>query len=176
MTRCRKVAIVVRNHRFASGARWIRRGAILFTIVVAGTSVSFATPPTINSISLRGLQIGGKTTIAIDGNDLLPEPRLILSSGAATAPAASAIADQEVRANGTSQHVEISTTLRRDIPAGLYHLRIVTRGGISNPLVVGLDSLPQLPVAPELTTLPAAVSGTIGGGQVVQTIVLTEER
>jgi hypothetical protein len=170
MTRRREVAYVVGNHRFASGARWIRRSAVLFVAVnVIGAAGSFAAPPTINSISLRGLQIGGKTTIAIDGNDLLPAPRLILSTGASTAPAASAITDQDVRANGTSQHVEISATLSRDVAAGLYHLRVATRGGVSNPLVVGLDSLPQLPVVPELTTLPAAVSGTIDGGQVVQT-------
>lgn len=127
-------------------------------LLLAGTAVAGA--PTISSISLRGLQTGATTTLAIDGGDLLLEPRLVLPVP---------IAKQSVRAGATAQHVEIEVSLAADVPPGIYNLRLATAGGISNPVLVGIDSLAQLPVAPQTSTLPAALSGTVGGGQIVQT-------
>src|SRR5437764_4653932 len=70
-------------------------------VAMLAASVS-AAAPTINSISLRGLQIGATTTIAIDGNDLMPEPRLMLPV---------AIAKQSIRSGATPQHVEFEVAL-----------------------------------------------------------------
>ena len=116
--------------------------------------------PTINSVSLRGLQTGATTTIAIDGSDLSPDPRLML---------AVPIAKQAVHSGATAQHAEFDVELPADSPSGIYNLRVATPNGISNPALIGIDSLAQLPVTPQLSTLPAAISGTIGGGQTVQT-------
>jgi hypothetical protein len=133
--------------------------AALATLVVTlVASVTFAAP-TINSVSLRGLQTGATTTIAIDGYDLVPEPRLMLPV---------AIAKQSLYSGATPQHVEFEVTLG-DVTPGIYNLRLATPGGISNPLLIGVDSLAQIPVAPQISALPAAISGTIGGGQMVQT-------
>jgi hypothetical protein len=170
MARCRKVAFVAQSRRCVRRMCCIPTVALSLAVIVASQPAAlFAAGPSINSVSLHGLQIGGKTTIAIDGNDLLPEPRLILTSSAAPSSSGLPITEQTIQPKGTPQHVEISATLSRDIGAGLYHLRVATRGGISNPLLVGADTLPQIPVAAELSSLPAAMSGVISGGQVVQT-------
>ena len=141
--------------------------AVAGFFVAAGSAAAIAGPPVISSISLRGLQIGANTTIAIDGSDLLPAPRLILLDK--TVFAWDGVLTAEIHPGSTPQHVEFDITLGSGVDPGIYQLRIATAGGISNPVLVGLDSLAQIPVTPLLTALPAAVSGTIGGGQVVQT-------
>lgn len=136
-----------------------------FAATVVATIASFACSvacgaPTINSVSLRGLQSGATTTIAIDGSDLSPDPRLMLSVP---------IAKQSLRPGATAQHAEFDIELPTDSPPGIYNLRVTTPNGISNSVLIGVDSLAQLPVSPQLSTLPAAISGAIGGGQTVQT-------
>src|SRR5262245_4847781 len=98
MTRRRKVAFVARSRGRSSRWRCITPRAQLLAVVVALQAAAlFAAGPSINSISLRGLQIGGKTTIAIDGNDLLPEPRVILTSSAAPGSNTSPITEQTIQ-------------------------------------------------------------------------------
>ena len=41
-----------------------------------------ARQPEIRNVNIRGLQIGAKTTLAIDGTDLLPAPRVFLDDQA----------------------------------------------------------------------------------------------
>jgi len=143
-----------------------------FSIISAICSLGIATvavaaPPTISNLSLRGLQLGATTTLAIDGANLLPQPVLLLG-----AP----IAKQTVRPGAAATHVEIDVTLDSGIAAGIYHLRIATDGGASAPVAVGLDTLPQRPIGSSPTplppgSLPAAFSGTLAGGQSADTFV-----
>jgi hypothetical protein len=133
---------------------------MIVAIVAIFTGSTALAAPTINSISLRGLQSGTATTIAIDGSDLLPGPRLVL---------AVPVTKQTVRSGATAQHAEFDVELPADAPPGIYNLRVANASGISNAVLIGVDSLGQLPVTPRLSTLPAAISGTIGGGQTVQT-------
>jgi hypothetical protein len=129
------------------------------TCLIASVA-AIGAPPVINSISLRGLQAGATTTIAITGSDLLPNPRLMLPVP---------IAKQTLRSGASGGHIEMEIALGADVTPGVYNLRLAAPNGISNPVLIGIDSLAQLPVSPQLSTLPAALSGTVAAGQVVQT-------
>ena len=65
--------------------------------------------------------------------------------------------------------------LARDIPPGHYPLRVQTAGGVSNPLPVAIDRLPQLPAAGSTpdkpVALPAALSETLSGAQQVRVYI-----
>ena len=145
-----------------------RTAWILATIcILAHESTAVAAPPAISNISLRGLQIGATTTLAIDGADLMPQPQLMLPVP---------IAKQTVHPGGAANHVEIDVTLDASVTAGIYHLRVSTAGGISGAVAVGIDTLPQKPIGTATTplpatALPAAFSGTLGGGQTADTVV-----
>jgi hypothetical protein len=134
---------------------------------VAIETAAVAAPPTISNISLRGLQVDAKTTLAIDGSDLMPQPQLLLGVP---------IVRQTVRPGGKPNHVEIEVTLDSDVTAGIYHLRVATAGGVSAPVPIGLDRLPQRSMSSASTplppaVLPAAFSGTLSGGQTAEATV-----
>src|SRR5688572_24489574 len=78
--------------------------------------------PTVTSISLRGLQAGGTTTITLQGSDLLTDPKLM---------APFAITKQEVLPNATNQQVQIQVTLDASVSPGIYPLRLASGKGIS---------------------------------------------
>ena len=52
---------------------------------------------------------------------------------------------------------------------GLVPIRVANAQGISNPVVVGVDALPQVAFSERLTELPVALHGTVGGAQVLRT-------
>lgn len=121
---------------------------------------AIAAPPTVRSVSVRGLQIGGVTTLAIDGSDLLPNPRLAMSIP---------IAGQTVKPNATDARVEIDVTLDDKASPGLCNLFLATDGGVSERIVVALDRLPQRPFAATVEALPVAMHGALGGGMLKTT-------
>jgi len=116
--------------------------------------------PTITNLSVRGLTIGQPTTIVIDGADLLPDPQLVLPVK---------IASQTVKPNATANRVELDVTLDASAAPGIYLLRIASGKGISSPLAIGIDKLPQIQFAPQIATLPVAMHGSLGGPQVLKT-------
>lgn len=116
--------------------------------------------PQITALSLHGLQTGATTTLTVDGADLLPEPRLILSVP---------VASQIVRPGATATRLQLDVTLGPEVPPGIYLLRLATPHGISNGVAVGIDALPQQPVAPQITALPVALHGSLAGSSIVQT-------
>jgi hypothetical protein len=124
----------------------------------------FASPlfavPTITNVSVRGLTIGQPTTIVIDGADLLPDPQLILPVK---------IAVLAVKPGATANHVELDVTLDGSAAPGIHLLRVASGKGISNPLAVGIDKLPQIVFAPQIASLPVAMHGSLGGPQVLKT-------
>ncbi len=134
----------------------------LFTLAAA--VVCLETPlfaaPTITNVSVRGLTIGQPTTVVIDGSDLLPDPLLVLPVK---------IAAQTVKPNGTANHVEIDVTLDASAAPGIYLLRVASGKGISGPIAVGVDKLPQVAFAPQIASLPVALHGSLGGPQVLKT-------
>lgn len=129
---------------------------VALTFSVAQLAVA---APVIRNISLRGLQLGAPTTIVIDGEDLTPDPAIVLPL---------AIAAQTVK-SATPTRVEIDVTVAADAVPGLYNLRLASGRGISPPIVVSVDALPQLPFAETIASLPAAVHGNLGGSSVLKT-------
>src|SRR5262249_23659198 len=61
----------------------------------------------------------------------------------------------------TPSRVQIEVKLADTTPPGMYNLRIATVKGISNPVLVGIDALLQLPFQPKVEKLPAALHGSV---------------
>jgi hypothetical protein len=140
------------------------RSPVLRTLLALLALVPFApaafAAPQIASISPRGLTIGQPTTIVITGSDLAAQPQLLLPGG---------IAQQVVKGEAKPDRVEIEVTLAESASPGLMPLRVATATGISPAVVVGIDRLPQQTFSSEIPALPVALSGTVGGGQVLKT-------
>ena len=47
-------------------------------VAVASLATLANAAPQISSLSIRGLQIGGRTSITIDGSDLQPDPHIVV--------------------------------------------------------------------------------------------------
>lgn len=142
-----------------------RSPALLLAVVFAAatsamTSASTsAAEPVIRNLSLRGLQIGGTTTIAVDG-DALVEPRLLLPFPA----------QATLKPESTETRAVFDVALDGQVAAGLYSLRVVTPGGVSSGVIVAVDRFPQRPLEPKVESLPVALHGTVGGSATVKTV------
>ncbi|HEX5445464.1 MAG TPA: hypothetical protein VFW87_16680, partial [Pirellulales bacterium] len=134
--------------------------ALVALVLPALAARADAAAPTISNLSLRGLRTGATTTLVLNGADLLPEPRLLLSVP---------IAQQVVKEGATASQVQIDVTLDAATPPGIYQLRLATAGGISAPLAVGVDALPEMPFAAEIASLPVALNGSLQGSNVLRT-------
>lgn len=128
-------------------------------LLLAGTMAASAAPA-VNNVSLRGLQAGGTTTLTFAGSDLAASPKLI---------APFAIASQEVVGMPRGNQVQLKVTLADSVAPGIYSVRLATESGISAPIMLGVDRLAQLPFGETIESLPAALSGALGGGQIMKT-------
>jgi hypothetical protein len=113
----------------------------------------------VRNISVRGLQPGAATAVTIDGDDLGKAPKLLLPFPVT----------QKLGEKSTDKQAAFEVTPDAAVPPGLYHLRVVTDGGVSLPTVIAVDALPQKPFAAAVEALPAALHGTVGGSQVLET-------
>src|SRR5262245_16488140 len=92
---------------------------LLFHLAFAAHAI--ATEPSIRNVNLRGLQVGGATTIVVDGDDFGAAPKLLLPFAA----------QQELKAGSTDKQATFTVQLAADVPAGYYQLRVVNEGGAS---------------------------------------------
>lgn len=116
--------------------------------------------PEIGEVTPRGLQTGATTTLVVTGADLGPTTKIILPIP---------IASQKVEAGATDQRVSIAVTLPKETPPGIYPLRLANDRGISAAALVGVDDLPERPMAEDAGLLPVALNGAIGGATVLRT-------
>src|SRR5260370_8807469 len=114
--------------------------------------------PTVRNVSLRGLQIGGSTPLIVDGDDFGTAPRLLLPFPA----------DQKLKPGSTKVQATFDVTLDGNVEPGYHHLRVVTDDGVSAPVVIAVDRLPQRPVTAAVQQLPVALHGTVGGSPAVE--------
>lgn len=135
------------------------RQRIALPLIVLLATEAQAAPPTIANLASRGVPLG-TSTVVINGADLLPEPRLVLPVP---------IAGQKVKDGATANQVRIELSLDASVPPGIYPLRLVTAQGISAPLAVGVDALPESPFSPEIASLPVALTGALQGSAVLRT-------
>src|SRR5436190_13973147 len=92
-----------------------------------------AAEPVIANLNIRGLQIGGSTSLVIDGNDLGTSPRLLLNFPA----------KQALKPGGSANRAAFDVSLDGQVTPGYHQLRVVTDAGVSLPVVIGVDRLPQ---------------------------------
>ena len=139
---------------------WVaaRRGLLLVAFS-ALTSTASAGEPTIRNLSLRGVEIGAATTIVVDGDELGTAPRLLLPIAAG----------QQLKPGGTDKQATFEIVPEANVVPGIYQLRVVTDGGVSLPIVIAVDRLPQRPIAAVMEKLPVSLHGAVGGSTVVET-------
>jgi hypothetical protein len=136
-----------------------------WSLVLLVFSASFAcapleaTEPTIRNLNVRGLQVGGTTTVIVDGDDLTLSPRLLLPFPAT----------QTLKPGATDKQATFEVTLGDEVQPGYGHLRVVTDGGVSLPEAIGVDRLAQRTLAATLDQLPVALHGVVNGSAVVET-------
>src|SRR5262245_5643629 len=97
--------------------------------LLAGGSIVHAAP-NITNITPRGLEIGKATTIVITGTDLSADVQLVSEAK---------IASQQVKPDAKPNRVELEVTLDPATPPGLYAVRVADAGGISSPVMLGVD-------------------------------------
>jgi hypothetical protein len=119
----------------------------------------FAAEPTIRNVNVRGLQVGGSTTLTLDGDEFGTAPRLLLPFPV----------KQQRKTGSTNAQATFDVTLAADVVPGYYNLRVATDGGVSAPVVIGVDRLPQRPFGPEIAALPVALHAASVGSSAVET-------
>jgi hypothetical protein len=132
-------------------------GAVLIFWLLGSAAVA---APRIDKLSLRGLQAGGITTLVIEGGDLLSEPQIFLS-----APHAK----HTIKDGATAARLEVEFVIDGECESGIYLLRVGSASGISEPVALGIDNLPQIAFAPQLATLNVAMTGALSGSTVLST-------
>jgi hypothetical protein len=105
------------------------------------------------------LQIGKPTTLVITGTDLPTDAEVVIDAN---------IASQAVKPGAKRDRIEVEVTLDTQVQPGLYSVRVAGPDGISGPVTVGVDRLPQLAFSPSIESLPAALHGSVGAGQVLK--------
>lgn len=136
-------------------------GTALIIVVAGWLGVSSAwAAPSIARLSVRGLQAGGTTALVIEGSELGPNTVLLTTTPGVT---------MQVRPSSTPQRIEADVSVDAQTPPGIYLLRVASATGVSNGIAVGIDALPQMAFAPQLATLPAALSGELTGSAVLNT-------
>lgn len=119
----------------------------------------FAAEPNIRNVNLRGLQVGGTTTLTIDGDDFGKSPKLLIPFPA----------KQSLKSGSTDKQTAFEVTLDESVPPGYHNLRLFTDGGVSLPTLIGVEAMPQRPFGPEAGSLPVVLHGTVGGSAVLET-------
>ena len=133
---------------------------LLATVGLSMLAKASPAAPQLSNISLRGLKIGSTTTLTIEGADLLPDPRVVLSVP---------IASQTIHSGATASRCEVDVKLGQRIAPGFYNLRVANAKGISNALVISIDTLEQMPFASGVMSLPTALHGSLGDSPSLKT-------
>jgi hypothetical protein len=132
----------------------------LGSILLMGFAAPLQAAPSITNLSLRGLTAGQVISLAIDGAELTADSRIVLPVP---------ITSQVVKPGAKPNRIEVELTVAAEAPPGLYLLRIATNDGVSNPLTMGIDRLPQQAFAESISTTPIAMSGNLAGGTTMRT-------
>jgi len=134
--------------------------AVLFTFIAFNVSIQALTAaPTINNVSVPGIQAGATVQVTVTGAGLAPAPQIIASFPISSQKAV-------VGSDNSKAIIELTTT---KIRPGIHWLRIASDQGISNALSIGVDNLPQQPFAETVESLPVALSGDLSGGNILKT-------
>lgn len=143
----------------------IRRAGFRFFVFccailgLAALCASACAAPSIANVAPRGLQIGHSTTLTITGTELTADARLVSEAR---------FSSQTVKAGDEANRIELEVTVDPTTPPGLYAVRLADSSGISSPVMLGVDRLPQRAFSGALGQLPAAFSGVAAANQILQ--------
>jgi hypothetical protein len=126
-------------------------------VALAGRAIA---APQIKSISLRGLQAGAVNTLVIEGDELTPAPRVLL-----TAP----VARQVIKDGATANRLEIELALDSQLQSGVYLLRVASATGISPAIALAIDGLSQVAFNEQLPGRNVAMTGSLSGSTIAAT-------
>lgn len=141
-------------------SRESRLGLALLALVAWTSGVPLrAAQPEFRTVNVRGLQIGGSTTLVVEGDHFGVAPRLLLPFAG----------KQTLRPGFTDKLATFDVILEDAVPPGFHHLRVVTTGGVSLPVLIGVDRLPQQLLAATVDRLPVAMHGNLAGSTVAET-------
>jgi hypothetical protein len=114
--------------------------------------------PQVMALSSHGLQIGTRSRLVISGANLGQSPQVRLPFAGVR---------QSLQTGSSASAAIVDVTIPKDVPAGMYPLRIQSEDGLSAPVVVAVDHLPQRPAAGSSprkpAELPAAFFGEMSG-------------
>jgi hypothetical protein len=142
------------------------RTLALAFLFASPTVAVLADPPSLADLKPAGVPRGVATTLTVTGKGLAGSPRFF---GAVPL----ALAKGEPNKEGTAWTVGV--TVPPETPVGVYPVRVVTDGGISNPMLLAVGQVPQVEEkepnnTPEsafaLPVPPVVVEGQIGGADV----------
>lgn len=147
--------------------------ALLHRILIAAMLASFswlwtdlaaAQTPSISRTEPQGLPPGGTVDVKLRGGNLAGAAELWTSFSG------EAILAPDLKDNGKNNgEVVYRVSVPKDVPVGIYGLRVATPGGVSPLKLIAVDDLPSVPQAGDNTrpeaaqalTLPTAVDGTV---------------
>src|SRR4051812_10137067 len=124
--------------------------ASLLAVAVVALATQAHAAPQIKNISLRGLQAGAVNTLVIEGYELTPNPRILL-----TAP----VARQVIKDGATANRLEIELAPDSQLQSGIYLLRVASATGISTAVALGVDGLTQVAFAEQMPGRNVAMTG-----------------
>jgi len=141
----------------------ILRLAVLSLLLPA---IAHAAPPTVATITPRGLERGKPVTLLITGTNLTPQTRLQLPFPAKQEPI------EDPKPNPAS--IKLLITAEATVPTGIYPIRAVTADGLSGITFLAVDLLPSgneieensTPDKAQPITIPLIVNGLCAGGDV----------
>lgn len=132
--------------------------------------------PRIDGVSLRGLQVGATTTVVVTGAELMPAPRVWLGRDLVQTVAKEGSSAERAELMIQLPAATTATTwpsvgedsggtaaTSHGVGTGIRQMRIANEFGISNPVAVVVDDLPESDWVNEIGVWPIALSGTCDG-------------
>lgn len=139
----------------------VRSSVLIGLALVCYLATEAHAAPQIDSVSLRGLTIGSTTRLTLRGKELSPDTGVILDFGTDAV---------RVLPESNAQQLELEIDLSKYVSSTVYgHLRVSSATGISAPITLAIDQLPEAPFSEQIDSLPLALTGNLSGSQLLST-------
>lgn len=134
----------------------------LLTVGLVTASLAASSAQQLDQIVPRGLTLGGTTQLTIRGSGFDRESHVVLHGDLA-------IETQVISASPTELKLQVALSDDGRLQPGIVPLRVVSSQGVSHPVMVGIDRLPQHRFSAATDSLPVALHGELTGEQVLKT-------
>lgn len=138
----------------------VRSSVLIGLALVCCLASQALAAPQIDIASLRGLTIGQTTRLTLRGKQLGPNPEVKLDFPAAAI---------RILPESNAERLELEIDLAAEVQPKHGHLRVASETGISAPITLGIDQLPEAVFSEKIESLPIALSGNLSGSQLLST-------